>query len=417
MNNLVVRIGAALYPLLTAFALTGAIGCGSVESGDDGVGPGMDDPGSDDPGADDAGTPAMPVAGALDPAFGADGILELPIGHGYAGGIAAQGDKLILCSTIIDGANARVHLQRVTQSGVIDTQFGTDGDVAIEVAGTNVGCGDLELTPDGHIVVVARSAASSLLKTFDYNGAPVSETTFPALGRTTALPNGRLATSYIATDKLVTGSLDAMGANGQWKASNIGDAASTVRGFQRSDGSLIGVGRFGTTTLSWRVMVSGPVGLLEVPAPAAAGTKTNDLLADAAMFADGSVFAVGGMDSGTEVMTARWTFGDTPAVTVDHHTGEGASMAMAVTIDAQQRAFVVGSASDGSHTRFAWQRYLPTSTALDPAYQMAGVASAVAPMGNGELVDAVMLNGSVFAIGSFATESNAPRIALLKIHQ
>ncbi|MBL0044200.1 MAG: hypothetical protein IPP33_07305 [Flavobacteriales bacterium] len=102
-------------------------------------------------------------SGSVDPSFGVDGVASsgLPEGsgtYGPSGGMSLQTDGSILIASFhYNGSNADFALVRLTEAGIVDSTFGTDGiavtafddrsDIAFPVA----------VQPDGKIVVAGMS--------------------------------------------------------------------------------------------------------------------------------------------------------------------------------------------------------------------------------------------------------------------
>jgi hypothetical protein len=143
------------------------------------------------------------------------------------------------------------------------------------------------------------------------------------------------------------------------------------------------------------------------------GTSAADLIHGAPWLQDGSILAFGGVDNDREVLAVQFPLSGT--ATVEHHASSGVAQAHAGAIDAAGGTILVGSAGPVGKPQFAWQRYTPNSVTLDAAYQQAGIATLAAPSGSAELVDVTEANGSLYALGTFDTETAAPRMVLLKI--
>ncbi len=94
-------------------------------------------------------------AGALDPAFGGDGIVELA-DHTLSA-VAVQPDGKIL---VTGSTSEKVSLSRLKADGTLDTSFATQGTAIVAVPGATAHAYDLVRQPDGRIVVAGRAFQS-----------------------------------------------------------------------------------------------------------------------------------------------------------------------------------------------------------------------------------------------------------------
>jgi uncharacterized delta-60 repeat protein len=107
--------------------------------------------------------PAMAGAGQLDPSFGTNGIVVIPL-NGPAGVVAKvlqqpNGELLVAAQGSAIGANNN-QIVLLTAAGAVDTTFGVQGIATLSIADNLVEFPtDMQLQPDGRIVVVADVAA------------------------------------------------------------------------------------------------------------------------------------------------------------------------------------------------------------------------------------------------------------------
>ncbi|MCX5748289.1 MAG: hypothetical protein NT062_38035 [Proteobacteria bacterium] len=385
--------------------------------------PMLDDP-APDAGPDltpspDAAPP--PVAGSLDPTFGTAGVRTIDGEVGYAAELAVQGDKLLACVSNIDGAHWVAHVLRFDASGAVDSTFGTDGKLTLAVAGQNVACTSLVADTLGRVYVAYREAGSGIthVATRGVDGEASTEVVSPA--QQSGLSEVTIETMYgpstgVAVGIVYPSKQNAFFIGGSTDRGTSGPLAGSPCRILSIDGRFRDVGEFGTPS-TWQVLADDGNNLIPLgdSARGAAGTATPDLMHDAVVLPDHSIFAVGGMDNDTEVMVARFVEGATPYVVAANHQHGGPSTGRAVVLDGADRPIVVGAATAAGKTAFGWQRFAATSVMLDAAYQKAGLAEVAAPSGNGELVDVVRLGGAIYALGHYDLETTTPRLALVKI--
>lgn len=395
--------------------------------------------------APDAGTPEEPApdapeeptpdaptplaAGELDPAFGVGGVQTLPLlGTGYAGAIAAQGDKLLVCYSVTStflGWTSLATLVRLDAAGAIDTQFGIDGRLSFAGNG-NTMCEDVNVRADLGIDLLYRtlgdnkrhmvSLTAGGVSLYDVETSTLSQISNGMSGATPVVLLG------YRNDSGTQAIMAAQASGGGFARSTAAVLAGTpVRGFLR-DEVMSAVGSYDEagTGPTWQVLASPGAGvdlaLLGPAAKATAGTATADLLHDAVQLPDGSLFAVGGVDNDLQVMAARFVPGAAPTVVVEQHAhGVGSSTGRAVALDGAGRPVVVGTGAGAGMTRFAWQRYAAASATLDGTYRDAGLAGVDAPSGGGELVDVVRVGAGFYALGHYDVETAEPRLALVRI--
>lgn len=128
--------------------------------------------------------PAMAGAGQLDPSFGTGGIAVIPL-NGPTGVVAkilqqSNGDLLVAAQAGTFGANTN-QIVLLTATGAVDTTFGVQGIATLSIADNLVEIPtDMQLQPDGRIVVVADVAAHAakgipshgVVARFNANGTP-----------------------------------------------------------------------------------------------------------------------------------------------------------------------------------------------------------------------------------------------------
>ena len=94
--------------------------------------------------------------GSLDTTFGTNGLVSTPFTtqNDFARSIALQADgKVVLAGQLGNSStNADIGLARYTNSGALDSTFGTDGLVQVDFFGGLDGASDVLIQPDGRIV-------------------------------------------------------------------------------------------------------------------------------------------------------------------------------------------------------------------------------------------------------------------------
>jgi uncharacterized delta-60 repeat protein len=141
--------------------------------------------------------PAAAAPGELDPTFAGSGISpSLASAQNYSGRMVVQPDgKIVGGGYVIEGSfpGWKFKLARFYPNGLVDTSFGTNGVVITQLTGyqnTFISFGDIDLLPDGKIVLVG--------------SAQVPNPNNPFINRTDLFvvrynPNGSLDTSFYGT--------------------------------------------------------------------------------------------------------------------------------------------------------------------------------------------------------------------------
>jgi len=406
MKQSAVRLGSVLYPLLAACALTGLPACTDSSSADD-----ANDPMTDAP-------PAQPAApGDLDKSFGNQGMKELDIGSGNAAAIAMQGNKPLVCYTAVTPTGAVGHVARFTPDGSLDPSFADGGIYSFTAEALPAsGCTDVAVLRDGSIIMSIHTNNTNFTLPLSADGTLLS-TADLAMGYTTRLE------PMHTSDGVMAAGLKGTQVEFASRSNNTTNTVSFAA-------DIASVGAMVLSPADWPLVVAnakdsaGPVWQLLSPAGSVMtnlaslptlGTSTPDLIHGAMFLQDGSIMAFGSVDNDREVMAVRFSIADGATTTAEHHAADGVAQAHAGTLDAAGGAILVGSAGPAGKPVFAWQRYVNNTVVLDPAYQHAGLATVAPPSGSAELVDVVESNGSLFALGTFDSETAAPRMVLLKI--
>jgi uncharacterized delta-60 repeat protein len=128
-------------------------------------------------------------AGVLDPTFGAGGIVTTPVGDGSrANAVVLQSDgKIVVGGTTTTAGVSSFLLLRYDDTGALDPDFGAAGIVTLPI-GTMVSVADLVLQSDERIIAVGTQTASDTriaLARFDTGG--MLDPTFGTGGVTTTL--------------------------------------------------------------------------------------------------------------------------------------------------------------------------------------------------------------------------------------
>lgn len=401
--------------LFATFAFTLAAGC-AVDSSEPEPMPDEPMPGEPMPGE------PTPAAGDVDATFGIDGVKTLALGSGYASAIVPQGDKLLACATIIDGANWVAKVIRLDTNGELDPTFATEGVLELAQANSNVTCRSLSVRADGSFVFAGRVlGANDVVNVWSSDGKtryqlqPFST----AISKASAGPGDTLFAVGKRHGAVLA--ITSVSADNE----SISDAPAPIDGSITRAFERPGVGRFGVGSFAesggyfWGVLQqksNDPYALVGNGAYVTNATGSN-LMNEAIELPDGSLFAVGGVGTGQGVMVARFVLGEEPSATHEEHAHGGPSMAYSVALDGADRPIVVGSATDGGKQVFGWQRYEAASTVLDETYQDAGLASLAAPSGQGELIATARLGGKVYMLGTYDVETQAPKLALVRIHE
>lgn len=101
--------------------------------------------------------------GALDPAFGSNGVAIVPVGssNDLTGDIALQADgKIVLCGRVQNGSVYDSLLLRLNTNGVLDPSFGSNGVVVTSLSPANDYASAIAIQPDGKIVTAGVAVLS-----------------------------------------------------------------------------------------------------------------------------------------------------------------------------------------------------------------------------------------------------------------
>jgi hypothetical protein len=368
-------------------------------------------------------TPTPLASGELDPTFGTGGVKSLTdIGDGYyAAAIATQGQQLIACVSKLVGNSMEGQLIRLDTDGTVDKAFASDGVLSLNINGiTHSACSGIAVLDDKIAFTVTNLDNS--VRTLGWVSSD-GKTTYPNSVDVYTAPTRGLGTKAA---KVAAGG-SSLGKPGigflepGWSAyayTAVAVTGTTTRALLSDDNAYI-VGSFDTDNTGkrwWSVYGNSNGTMVKVGGSVSAGLAgTPDLLLDATLLPDGSIFAVGGVDTGKEVMAARFT---SDSVYPERHPHGGVSLARAIVLDSAGRPVVVGNASAGSDSVFGWQRYDVSGgadIALDLTYRDGGLASVAPPSGQGELVGAARLGDRIYALGQYDVQSATPKLALVKI--
>jgi len=127
------------------------------------------------------------ITGTLDTEFGANGVVTATILNStYGFGVKVQADgKILMAGDGYNGSNYDFWLCRYTSSGVLDTDFSTDGVVTATIGALDERYPVLAIQPDNKILLSGNSDGYFALFRYDTDGAP--DTTFSSDGVVTAI--------------------------------------------------------------------------------------------------------------------------------------------------------------------------------------------------------------------------------------
>jgi uncharacterized delta-60 repeat protein len=200
-------------------------------------------------------TSLMAHAGDLDPTFGTGGIVTTANTGANAAALQSDG-KIVVAGSISMGQNSQPGLLRYTTNGVLDSSFGTGGEVVFAVGTSNPGPAfAVAIQIDGKILAAA--PANLRLTVFRFNTNGSVDNTFgtngsveiggepflaPAVGGITLQPDGKILidTRDIVARLVANGQLDStFGSNGV--APTVGVFGGSVAPLPNGD-ILIGEG-------------------------------------------------------------------------------------------------------------------------------------------------------------------------------
>jgi len=368
-------------------------------------------------------TPTPLASGAVDTAYGKNGVQYVSLGQGLARAMTLQGDKLLLCVNQQSEWGLSGRLMRLNLDGTLDATFGIDGVSYLQnISGAmKTACLDVVAPAPNLISVEYIDLATNTTRRVHLTAAGVIRGDSPApivggLAASSGTSAGASVYGMVQSGKQVV-STDAPNGGSNHYTQNV-LAGKTQRAFFHSNAAYA-VGAYDSANLGikrWDVLADAGQWLVPTGTYVSKGSDAvEDTMHDAVLMPDGSVFAVGGVDSDSTVMAARFTLGASPSVQVESHAHGGPSTGYAIVLDSANRPIVVGTAQTNGKTAFGWQRYEATGAKLDATYRNGGLASLEAPAGQGELVDAVRVGDRIYALANTAVETLNPYIALVRI--
>ena len=303
------------------------------------------------------------ASGALDPSFGAGGVVTTDFegGSDAAYNVAVQADgRIVAAGGASTGSGVDFALARFTASGALDTSFGDDGVVTTDFEESTDSAYDVALQSDGQIIVAGYTFIAS---GFDF-----------ALARYTT--SGALDTSF------GTGGIATTNFGGS------GDYAEAIA--LQSDGKVVVVGYAddGVSSIGFALARYTASGALDTSF-GSGGTLTTDfdggtdIAEGVAVQPDGRIVVAGyaSVESGADFALARFTasgdldtaYGDGGTVTTPN-PGDGFDVAYSVAAQPDGKVVAAGYTFNGNDTDFALTRYT-ASGALDASFGDGGVVT------------------------------------------
>ncbi|HEY9403357.1 MAG TPA: carboxypeptidase regulatory-like domain-containing protein [Pyrinomonadaceae bacterium] len=354
-------------------------------------------------------------AGALDPTFGAGGMMVTDFaasGNEAANAVALQADgKLIVAGAATVGATTDFALARYAAGPdptptptptpeplqpCVDASFDADGRVTTDFTGSGDAVRAVALQPDGRIVVAGDSRVSSSFSTQNfalarYNSNGSLDTTFDTDGKVTTDFSGSsdaaLAVVIQPDGKIVVAGFASIGSSSVFALARYNADGSLDTSFD-ADGKVTTM--FGSNTLA-RAVALQPDGKI-----VAAGDSDNHF-ALARYNPDGSLDTSFDADGKLTMSIGR------------------ASSARGVVVQSDNRIVVAGSAIISSNSSFALVRYNPNGS-LDTSFDADGslITDFANSSASAEAV-AIQADGKIVAAGSaFQTQTGINRFALAR---
>jgi uncharacterized delta-60 repeat protein len=394
---------------------------------------------------------AVAAPGALDPTFGAGGLVTTDFGgFDSAQALAIQSDGKIVAAGSAGGDFA---LARYNADGSLDSTFGSSGKVTTDFGGFDAASA-VAIQPDGRIVAAGRTEGGDFALT-RYNSNGSLDTTFGGGGKVTtdfggfdaafgvALqadgkivaagqggPGGGFALARYNTD----GSLDlSFGSGGKVTTHFTSGVEVVIAVAIQLDGKIVVTGQaFAGGFQQFALARYNPDGSLDTSF-ASGGILTTDFALGSGFGGalviqpNGKIVAAG--RAGSDFVVARYnadgspdaTFGSGGKVTTDFG-GVVFDAAFGVALQSNGKIVAAGALfnSFGSSADFALARYMPDAS-LDPSFGGGGkvttafggfdVASAVALQADGKIVAAgTGGSGSDFALARY--EGDPPVITV-----
>lgn len=374
------------------------------------------------------------VAGALDPTFGAAGLVVTDIAGGTAAALALQPDgKLVVAGSAAPAGKSVVLVARYLADGTPDAAFGTNGLVTSSFGAVDDVANGVALQADGKIVVVglARGDSAKSLLVARYDTAGALDPTFAGVGWLTlgvgslptanavlVQPDGKIVVAGTAIQNGThagvlarvgsDGALDGTFPGGGIVLTGTGRINALVR---RSDGALVSAG--------WRVARFLETGAID--GTFTSGAPTDSQRGGLALASDQKILTSGKGGAFTlERLLADGAvdsaFASAGVATVSFGTG---ARAHAVTVQPDGKIVAVGrTATNGSD--FAVSRHLSTG-ALDTAFGLGGTLTTSFPATPASAVSddaahavAVQADGKIVVAGSTKWGFGATKVALAR---
>jgi uncharacterized delta-60 repeat protein len=327
-------------------------------------------------------------AGALDPAFGAGGVVLTATGvHTYGRGVAVQTDgKIVVAGTAVQtGDNYYFALARYNADGSLDTSFGSGGKATTDFSPNADGGTCLALQNDGKIVVAGYTEPNinhyEDVALARYNADGSLDTSFGTAGKVInsfGLQDDRATGVAIQTDGKIVVVVDG---TGEFVVARYNADGSPDAGF--GGGSKV-VTSFGHSYDSPTVVVLQGDGKIVV-----AGATRRD-------GNTGSNFALARYNANGSLDTS---FDKNGMVITDFSRGD--DTAWSVGIQSDGKIVAGGSATIGTDPDFALARYLTNGT-LDTSFGTQGkVTTDFGTRLNGDAIHGIVLqpDGKIVAAG------------------
>ncbi|HZH35401.1 MAG TPA: LamG-like jellyroll fold domain-containing protein, partial [Pyrinomonadaceae bacterium] len=197
--------------------------------------------------------------GSFDTTFGTGGKVQTPIGNGgdFANAVALQSDGKIVAAgyTFLNSSGDGFALARYNQDGTLDGTFGSGGKV-LSVIGSSLGSSSsVAVQSDGKIIVSGSASSSKVLARYNSDGSP--DTTFGTNGVLAVPVAGKVA---LQTDnKIVIGGSVISGSTSQMALARYNSDGSPDTTFGTNGLAATSVGTANSSAVSFAIQADGKI--------------------------------------------------------------------------------------------------------------------------------------------------------------
>ena len=331
-------------------------------------------------------------SGALDSSFGSGGKVTTPIGtgssRGYSVAVQSDGEIVVAGHAFISGNNNDIAVARYTNTGALDSTFGTGGIVTTSITPNFSDYGQsVAVQSDGKVVVAGYTGSNQDFALVRYTAAGALDAGFGTGGKvTTPVGSGSDIGHSVAVQS--DGKLVVAG----YSFNNFNFDFALVR--YTSSGAL-------DTTFGTGGKVTTPIG------------SSDDYGFSVALQSDGKFVVAGQSTIGSNVDFAVARYTDTGALDSTFNAGKvttpignGNDQANAVDVQSDGKIVAVGASHNGTNNDLALVRYLANGT-VDTSFGGTGKITTSVGSGNESLsAVAMQSDGKIVVAGQVHNGTN-----------